>query len=167
MTAHARRSIHLIDIENLVGSEGVFAYSIGAVMKHYALRLGISPTDHFVVAASTKHTAVECFTAMPGARILFRHGRDGADLCLLDVMEENLASRYSRVCLASGDGIFARSVRRLRDEGAHTVVVSQNNSLSTKLGIVASELVIDDWAQFQMRTARIVTSATGEMTLAA
>jgi uncharacterized LabA/DUF88 family protein len=76
-----------------------------------------------------------------GARVILRSGPDGADLALLDVIEhEQVDGRFSKVIIASGDGIFAPACRRLRSCGVYVEVLSLPDRLSGELAASCSNV---------------------------
>ena len=80
--------------------------------------------------------------AFPGARHLWRSGHDGADLALLDVLEnERVDQRFGRVTLCSGDGIFAASAARLAGAGVNVTVVALKGHLAAQLVLAAHNIV--------------------------
>jgi len=108
----------------------------------YRLRVGLGAMDQVVVACSelTIRNAGCCW---PGARCLVRPGPDGADLELLAVIEqERVAERFSRVAIASGDGIFTAAAADLAVAGCQVTVVSRRAGLSRRLAVAAALRVI-------------------------
>src|SRR5688572_29137160 len=100
------RTIHLVDIENLIGGTTFDATTAAVVQREYGRVAGWSPDDH-VVVASSHFSAPGVWFGWSGGRRLVRSGADGADLALMNVMaQENLPARFDRVVLGSGDGIF-------------------------------------------------------------
>jgi hypothetical protein len=77
------------------------------------------------------------------ARRVVRSGRDGADLALVQIVDtENVASRFERVVIGSGDGIFAEPAARLQSLGASVTVVSRRESLSRELSFAVRDVRI-------------------------
>lgn len=75
------------------------------------------------------------------ARRLVRSGENGADLALLQVLEqESVAERYDRVVLGSGDGIFAYAAAGLQAVGVDVTVVSRSDALSRRLGFAVRDV---------------------------
>jgi hypothetical protein len=129
----AERRIHLVDVENLVGSSATSAAAVAEVRRHYAAVAPLLPEDQVVLAKGPTAAAAAWFGWGP-ARRLVRAGLDGADRALLEVIRvESLAGRYGRVILASGDGIFAEACARLQSEGCAVTVVARPGALSRAL----------------------------------
>jgi hypothetical protein len=97
------------------------------------------------VVACNHGVAADVGYGWPGVRLLWRSGRDGADLALLDVLlEESVAERFSHVVVASGDGIFTDPVSRLGRHGVHVTVVANRGQLSRRLELAAAAVVYFD-----------------------
>ena len=134
------RTLHLIDIENLVGSPSPTARQARRVREHYEstyVRYG----DHLVVACS-HHAFISNAVAWewPHARHRVRSGEDGADLELLSVIEEeSVADRFEHVVVASGDGIFTDAVALLGQQGVSVTVISRYGSLSRSLRLASEQ----------------------------
>jgi hypothetical protein len=138
------RTMHLIDIENLTGSALPSEANAARVRATYRKHVGVGPDDHVVVACS--HLAFEhAGFGWPDARHLVRSGPDGADCELLDVLYlENVAARFDRVVIGSGDWIFAEAAAYLASRGCHVTVVSRRESLSARLRLAAHEVIYLD-----------------------
>ena len=141
MKKHPERTLHLIDIENLTGSPSP---SVDEVSWHHHPyeALCVGPQDHVVIAYS-HHAAPSVQWGWPPGRHLWRSGKDGADLALLEVIaQERVEERFSSVVLASGDGIFSDAVARLGAQGVDVTVVSRPESLSRSLMLAASRHIL-------------------------
>jgi len=134
----ANRVICLVDIENCAGSGELTPQQAEAV------RLAISraaPAAVMKVVACSHHNAVPTLFSFTDARVLLRSGPDGADLALLDVLEhEQVPSRFGKVIIASGDGIFAKASRRLLSCGVQVEVLSAPDRLSGELAASCSNV---------------------------
>jgi hypothetical protein len=127
------RRLYLIDAENMEG-QGVMSPT-GAEQAKVALMNTLPPRshDHVVVATSHPANAMVAKEAWPSARHVVRHGHDGADLALLDVLGEGVGQRFTEVVLASGDGIFTDQVAALIAQGVPVTVLSRPTGLSHRL----------------------------------
>jgi len=136
------RGIHLIDIENLCGASRPTLNQVKVARQRY-MDMGLwREGDQVVVASSTGNYPSSAY-GWSNARYLTRDGKDGADLCLAEVMtDENLENRYSRIIVASGDGGLAPFVAELARSGVHTVVVSYSDRLSRKMRLAAHKCVV-------------------------
>lgn len=134
------RSVHLIDIENLLGGALFSEGEARAAMRRYRFVSEVGPCDHFIVASS-HFAAPATWFGCPDARRLVRSGPDGADLALIDVIEhEDLTTRFDRVVIASGDGIFAYPAAWLQRQGCQVTVVSRRDALSTRLRLAVPDI---------------------------
>ena len=141
MNITRERTLHLIDHDNLIGSPSPTQEIAWWCRLEYE-RLCIGLADQEIVACS-HHAAPSISWEWPHARRLWRSGRDGADLALLEVIErERVAERFSSVYLASGDGIFTEAVAWLGAQGVEVTVVSRPESLSRSLMLAASRLIL-------------------------
>lgn len=136
MKEHPERSLHLIDIENLTGSSSPSPEGVRWCQLAYEA-LHVGPLDHVVIAYS-HHAAPNVRWEWRRARHLWRSGKNGADLALLQVIaQEPVVGRYNSLFIASGDGIFTDAVARLGEQGMDVTVVSRPESLSRSLRLAA------------------------------
>jgi hypothetical protein len=135
------RTLHVIDIENLAGAAIPSRCQVTEVQLCYLACLGFGAEDQIVMAAS--HLGLlNVALGWPHARYRVRSGPDGADLELLDVlMHEDVAARFPRVVIGSGDGVFGQAAAGLADRGVWVTVVSRRESLSSGLARVATDVV--------------------------
>ena len=134
------RAIHLVDIENLVGTGDPTSVSVQRVRAEYVSQF-VQDGDIIVLACSHFAYAKVAF-AWPNARHLLRSGTDGTDLALLEVVEnERVEERFDHVFIASGDGIFTDAAGRLGSFGVDVTVASRTGSLSRQLRLAANRVV--------------------------
>lgn len=139
---HPLRTLHLIDIENLLGEPRPAAESVFQARIAYAAHVFVGEND-LVVVACNHGCALDVGLAYSGARMVVRSGPDGADLALLEVLaEHDVEGRFDAVVVASGDGIFTDAVAALAAVGLPTVVVSRPESLSRTLRLAAGGRVV-------------------------
>jgi hypothetical protein len=139
--AHARK-IHLIDIENLCRSSMPTRRQVEAARVRYEGEVQIGDID-CVVIASARGNLFTAYLGWPGARYLARDGKDGADICLAEViLEEELPRRFGGVVVASGDGGLAPFVAYLASCGMETTVVSLSNGLSRRMRMAAHKSIV-------------------------
>lgn len=127
--AHCRadRSLHLIDLENMLGGSGFSAGQVVEFWSWYTMQaVGVGPGDHVAIATGSRSAATAWF-ALPasGIRRLVRPGVDGADWALLDAVDlARDAARFGRLVIASGDHVFAPLALQARDAGmrVHQVI---------------------------------------------
>lgn len=143
-TRRPRRSLHLIDVENLTGSGTPSTVDLVARRGQYVSLGLVGPRDHLVVA-SNPYIAVDVGTTWDGARLTVAHGPDGADRALAEiVLTERVDRRYDRVIVASGDAYFVDVVVALQDAGVPVTVVSRRDALSARLRLAATAVVMID-----------------------
>ena len=139
--AASPRTVHLIDVENLVGSAFLDEEAVSETARRYAAAAGLVPGDQVVVATSRFNARNTWFSWGMGARRLTRSGENGADLALLGVIEtERLAERFGRVVIGSGDGIFAEAAARLLADGTAVTVISRPESISRRLRMAVGDV---------------------------
>ncbi|MCG5213734.1 PIN domain-containing protein [Streptosporangium soli] len=140
------RTVHLLDVENLVGSARPGTREVATMMTHYRRRVPAGVMDQYVVAVN--HGALLTVgMALTGVQLLARSGRDGADNALREViMLDHLDARFERVVIGSGDGIFTELAAWLAGLGMLVVVVSRPGALSHGLRRTAREVIPLDLA---------------------
>lgn len=135
----SRRMI-VVDIENVNG--GAVLSVDQASWARKLIEGSIAPQhDDQVVVGSARIDCLNSGLAWPEARLVVRDGADGADLALLEVLDENLATRFSEVVIVSGDHIFAESIFKLKAAGIRVTVVGHRGRLATALRFAADETI--------------------------
>jgi hypothetical protein len=138
----AGRHLILIDIENMAATPSPTGEDVEAVVE--ALRKAVPGfDDDQKIVACSHHAAQTVPFAFPAARHLWRSGPDGADLALLDVLEnERVDKRYERVTICSGDGIFAATAAWLAGAGAEVTAVSLLGHLAARFELAARHVAL-------------------------
>lgn len=131
------RRLVMIDIENLTATPSPTVSEVQAVKAALCDMVpGFDEVQRIV--ACSHHAAPAVAFEFPGARHLWRSGRDGADLALMDVLEnEHVGERYGSVIICSGDGIFADAAAWLAGRGVDVTVISLQDHLATRLQLAA------------------------------
>ena len=138
--AAGRRTIHLVDLENLIGSSAMDSEVVARLRVRYNAVSGLTSSD-LIVLATGSSAAPAAWYSWGGARRLVRRGVNGADEALLDVIEdEELASRFARVVIASGDGIFAEACATLAERGVWVTIVGNRRSISHRLRLAVRDV---------------------------
>jgi hypothetical protein len=138
------RRLHLVDIENLAGDSLPSLSQVRQAQGLYADCLAFGAMDQ-VEVASSHLTLLNAALGWPHANYRVRSGPDGADLALLDVLRhENIAGRFTRVAIGSGDHLFAEEAAHLAAQGVWVTVVSRRRSLSPWLAHAAREVIFLD-----------------------
>jgi len=139
---HPLRTLHLIDVENLLGDPRPGPANVRRARDTYESHVEVGEHD-LVVVACNHGCALEVGLAYTDARLVVRSGPDGADLALLDVLSEyDLPGRFDAVVVASGDGIFSHAVAAVGALGLATLVVSRPESLARSLQLAAGGRVV-------------------------
>jgi hypothetical protein len=130
------RALHLIDIDNLLGDPLTDdADHIARTFAGYRALAGAVPGDHVAVAtAPNPRHAYAIKAAWPGVTHMWRGGRDGADLALLEVAGWALEiDGFTRVVIGSGDRIFLTALECFEARDVPVEVVACRRSLATAL----------------------------------
>lgn len=137
----APRSLHLIDVENLLGGTAFTEADVAATAVAYATIASMAAGDLIVLASSHFTAAAAWFGWPASARRLARSGIDGADLALLDVLRtENVERRFERVVIASGDHIFAGAAMQLIRQGVEVTIVTRLRALAQELALAVHDI---------------------------
>jgi hypothetical protein len=135
------RVLHLVDVENLVGSADFSIEDAARVHAAYERVAPVGSINQLILATSHRAAPSAWFGFPTGARRLVQSGPDGADLALLEVVQtESVAARFQHVVLGSGDGIFAFMVAGLQAKGCGVTVVSRQESLSRELRLAVRDV---------------------------
>ncbi|MBX7106673.1 MAG: NYN domain-containing protein [Gemmataceae bacterium] len=140
--ARGRRLV-LVDIENIAGGACTTDAIARQARDAVAATGQIGITDHVVIG--TSHIGlIPVGTNWDRARYVVRSGRDGADLALLEVIAENVVTRFESVVLASGDRIFAPAVADLAAAGVATTVIGRRGHIARALHQAAARVIYLD-----------------------
>lgn len=141
LTTTTRRII-LIDSENANGQPTQTTEQARWCRRMITARLGITPGDQVILACNGDADSVFNLYLAWGRspRIVVGYGKNGADKALLEVMTENLATRFTHAVLVSGDGIFAAPGAALAGQGLPTHVVAHPAGLSSALRLAATSV---------------------------
>jgi hypothetical protein len=123
------RTLHLIDIENLLGRPRAHAGTVAAVLDCYLSLAGWRPGDIVNIAANPA-LALEFGWDLPiEASLHTASGPDGADLALLaHAAPEFVERRAGRLVIGSGDHAFISRALAARARGVGVVVVARAES---------------------------------------
>lgn len=135
---HCPRTLHLVDIENLIGG-AVHRDDCARAMEAYRQVAAWAQRDHAIVGAGPTTAEVAFFVVPAGIQRVLGRGLDGADRALLAAVDAAfVARRYDRVVIGSGDGRFANLATELRLRGAEVWVVAKSRlGISRRLASVA------------------------------
>jgi len=133
-TLTTTRTLHLVDIENLVGDPKAPTATVLEVLDSYLDIAGYRDGDHVVIAANPGLMARIAFDLPVPCNVHAARGENGADLVLLAQAEPSrVAARYDRLVIGSGDGAFADIALAVRDLDTPVVVVARPGCTSNRL----------------------------------
>lgn len=139
-STRAVRTIHLIDVENLLGGHVTVA-ELADLWPEYFLSAGVVQGDHLLVASARRYSRQTWFNAPKGCRLLFAgNEKDAAEQALLAGIDvESMMRRYQRVAVGSGDGAFVPLVEELSRGGMSSDVVAGRGFVAKKLRLAARQ----------------------------
>ena len=133
-TSPVVRSLHLVDLENLLGDPRADAGTALAMFDAFLDVAHWHADDHVIVATNPWLMTKIAFDLPIPVSPHAAHGHDGADLMLLSLASAELVvKRYGRLVIGSGDGIFASRARTVSDQGVAVEVVARADGCSTRL----------------------------------
>jgi hypothetical protein len=134
ITNFANRELHLIDIENELGTARPQASDIARFRDFYLTANNVPADAHIIIAASGSDNLLQAGIGWPGARRVWLSGHDGADRALIDVvLDEDVENRFGHVVIGSGDHIFADAVEYLERLGVHVKVFARVMYVSAEI----------------------------------
>lgn len=135
------RTLHLVDVENLAGTAALCTELVSDIQRRYVCAAGVGKADQVVIASSHYAARGAWFGWGGNPRRLLGSGPDGADRCLLGVLDcEDIASRFDHVVIASGDGLFSLAAAQLQAAGVSVTVVSRPEALSRRLRLAVRDV---------------------------
>lgn len=138
------RKIVLIDLENMLfgDHESHLAQSNQSGAQILSLAEARRPTDQLIVGCNPQ-LAFVAKDLFPTARIVTGKGKDGADLALVATIDlDHAATRFSELCIVSGDHAFTELARYARRAGLAVRVVAPHAGLSTELRLQANMSIL-------------------------
>ena len=135
------RALHLIDLENLLGTQRDAA-AVADVWSEYVDTVGVGAADSVLVGTETTWSARAWF-ALPkhGLRRVCGRGPDAADRALLAAVDiEHDLARFPTLVIASGDHAFAPLARAARARGCRVELVIGAGFLSRGLANAATAI---------------------------
>jgi hypothetical protein len=126
------RTLHLVDLENLVGDPYADGATAIEVFERYLTASHWEPGDQVQVAVNP-HLAVEVGWRLPvDCSLRTASGPDAADARLLAGAEpEFVARRFGRLVIGSGDHGFIANACAARRTGVGVLVVARPDSLAS------------------------------------
>ena len=134
-TLTTTRTLHLVDIENLVGDPRAATAVVLDVLDRYLDLAGYLDGDHVVIAANPGLMARVAFDLPVPCNVHAARGENGADLVLLAQAEpRRVAARYDRLVVGSGGTVPSPTFAlACRDLDTPVVVVARAGCTSDRL----------------------------------
>ena len=130
----SQRTLHLLDLENLVGDPCAAAPLVHETLTRYLRVARWREGDHVIVASNPGLMWHVVFDPPVSWNAHATRGRDAADVMLLShAPPELVVRRYARLVIGSGDGILATRANATRDLGVDVLVVARAGSCSSRL----------------------------------
>lgn len=128
------RTLHLVDIENLMGGPLGGDELLRNVSRAYRSSARMAVGDHAIVACNPT-LLLPTKLEWEANRVLVGFGPDGADRRLLAELTSHrwVVSHFDRVVIGSGDGIFSRRASILRHHGVRVEVVALRGAIARRL----------------------------------
>lgn len=150
-SAATHRELHLLDIENLLGGSRFSAADVSQFRDFYLAANDVAEDAHIVIATSSAEGLVEAGLGWQHSRTIFRNGHDGADLALLEVIDtEHITDRFTKIVIASGDGIFAHAAERIFAQGIEVTVFAPALAVSGQFTNAAQIVHLFSSADFRL-----------------
>lgn len=128
------RTLHLLDLENLLGDPRADAERALAMFADYLDVARWQPGDHVILATNPWLMTKIAFDLPVECNRHAVHGRDGADTMLLSLAPaEVVTKRYGRLVVGSGDGIFVGRAQAVHQRGVTVDVVARAGGCSRRL----------------------------------
>jgi len=128
------KRLHLVDFENLIGA-GMYSSDYAfQTCEGYIRATNACLGDTFVIAAGPQNRQATIAGWHVGAPLyMFRTGKDGADLALIDLAASlREVEKFNHVFVGSGDGALALVADHLARKGVPFTVVVGKGGLSPK-----------------------------------
>lgn len=126
------RTLHLVDLENLLGDRRKEEVALDGLRRYLALARW-EEGDQVLVAAHREIIRQIGFASPAPCSLHATEGDDAADLMLLaHAPAELVIRRYSRLVVGSGDGIFVERAVAARAGGVGVAVIARADGCSTR-----------------------------------
>jgi len=138
------RTLFVVDIENMVGKSELTIAEVAQTQVRIFNAVPHSEGDHVILGFSHHNDEAAVFGWSGSAQRVMRSGEDGADLALLESLEnfERVARLYETVVFASGDHFFSFAVARLKSLGCNVKVIAPDRGLSNQMRLAAGPGVV-------------------------
>lgn len=164
----ACRSLHLVDLENLLADPWARGPAVGRAFDHYLERAAFRDGDLVFVAGNPWLMVELGWSHAVDCHRFAARGPQGADNKLLEAAPLPwVARRFDRLVVGSGDGVFADRLAAARASGLSVRVVSRPEALSrrvARLGLPTAWFVAD--VPLSIQTIQRVQTASRRTTSA-
>ncbi len=128
------RTLHLVDIENLMGGPRAGAHAFSDGVEGYN-QAAMRRRGDLTVVGTGPYLATVAHQAFPGADVRQRPGRDGAEQAILDHIRPfiDTATLFHRIVVGSGDGAFVEAAETFASLGLHVEVVARAGTIARDL----------------------------------
>lgn len=143
--APAPRTLHMVDLENLIGDPVADADVALEALTDYLFTVGWAEGDQILLSVNAilMRKVMVGLPPLPMNLSIARRGRDGAERALVSkVTPDFVARRYERLSIGSGDGFFTEFASEVRAAGCEVVVVSRQGSINWRLYTAASRHLV-------------------------
>ena len=128
----ARRTLHLLDVENLT-SGCITPATLTRMWAVYDELVGVTRQDQVVVAVADRNAVTTWYTLPPGIRrVAAGSGPDAADRALTNCVDiSHTAKRFTGLVIGSADHHFATLARSARLAGLDVVQVLPDGAFTS------------------------------------
>ena len=139
--SNSNRKIVIVDLENMMFGDHADASRPDRSQEILELAEARRPTDMVIVGCNPR-LAFSAKNLFPSSQIVTGHGKDGADIALIETLDLNhAAERFDELCIVSGDHAFAPIAHAARQRGLRIRVVAPRFGMSTALRVYADTAV--------------------------
>ena len=133
------RELHVVDVENLLGTPWFTAEEVASLRATYDRITGAATSSHYLIGTSADGNLMQAGIGWGQGRPVFKRGENGAERALLQEVTLSEAAKYGRVVIGSGDGYFGEFAAALQATGVAVTIVSRRDSLSTALSLAVPD----------------------------
>lgn len=130
---NSHRKIFIVDIENVIGNGVITEEDVIREKAHLEKFYSISNKDLVVVGVSHGNNVFPTH-AWTSARIVLKHGHNGADIALKKVLShERIEDRFKEIVIVPGDWTFSKEADRMKSSGLMVTVHAEAKRVVARL----------------------------------
>lgn len=130
---NSHRRIFVVDIENAIGNGVITEEDVIRERAFFEEFYSITDKDFVVVGVSHGNNVFPA-RSWTSARIVLKHGHDGADIVLKNVLNhERIEERFEEVVIVSGDGAFSEEAKRMKKAGLRVTIHAETKRIAARL----------------------------------